>query len=81
MSKESSTSVLKIGDPVRHLDTGEVGVVVWMWDVDDSGADAYVAFYGDSFPVEEPTDKPYVLRYYTTSLEKIDWQDNGEPQR
>jgi len=69
---------LTIGDAVRHRDTGEVGIIVWMRSSDDGAADTYVAFFGDSFPVDDPKEKPYVLRYYSTSLEKISRPNQGE---
>lgn len=58
------------GDRVKHKSTKECGIVVHVWD--DAGAeDCYVAFFGFEFPslTAEPTQKPYVLRYYATSLE------------
>jgi hypothetical protein len=61
---------IRIGDRVRLKSTGEVGVVIWAWD-DPAGTDAYVAFFGSEFPAEKPHAAPYVLRYASTSLEKL----------
>jgi hypothetical protein len=72
------SSPIRVGDAVRHLDTGEVGIVVWQWDFDGETVDNYVAFFGDSFPSAKPDGKPYALRYYTTSLEKIARPNQGE---
>ena len=63
---------LRIGQKVSHRSGGEVGVVVWTWKNDHGDVDTYVAFFGESFPVGEPTEKPYVLRYYDSSLEALD---------
>lgn len=59
-----------VGDKVRLISTGEVGVVIWTWSEDDF-TDTYVAFLGTEFPSERPKQLPYVLRYATTSLELI----------
>ncbi len=59
------------GDKVWMPDTGEVGIVVATW-LDDAGdQDCYVAFFGTEWPQDDvkPSDKPYVLRYYSASLE------------
>ena len=62
---------LRLGQKVQLLSTGEVGVVVWLWN-DDGIEDAYIAFFGDQFPEGVPTNKPYVLRYYATSLKPLE---------
>jgi hypothetical protein len=58
-----------IGQRVRLRDTGEVGVVVWVWKNSNADAEVYVAFFGKAFPNAVPESKPYVLRYFSTSLE------------
>lgn len=60
---------LRPGDRVVLRSTGEKGVVVWTWD-DDGVTDCYVAFFGDAWPEPDRTPgRPYVLRYYASSLE------------
>lgn len=51
----------------------EVGVVVHLC-MSDNGCDqdAYVAFFGESFPVGAPKEKPYILRYYVSALQLLD---------
>ncbi|MEM7011587.1 MAG: hypothetical protein AAF585_08905 [Verrucomicrobiota bacterium] len=56
------------GSLVRLISTGEIGRIVYLWD-DDGVTDCYVAFFGDSYPDGKPSEKPYVLRYYASSLE------------
>ena len=80
-TRDAVSAELTVGDSVRHRDTGEVGIVVWLSSSDDGSEDTYVAFFGDSFPAAEPKEKPYVLRYYTTSLEKIPLPREGESGR
>ena len=64
-----STS-FSVGQRVRHGGTGEVGVLIHLWFDPDMGCDdAYVAFLGDVFPQGKPNQRPYVLRYATSSLE------------
>ena len=64
---------LSIGVKVRLVGTGEVGIVVWTWHDEFLAAqDCYVAFFGKEFPEGKPSEKPYVLRYLSTSLERID---------
>jgi hypothetical protein len=63
----------RIGQRVRLSSTGEVGLVVWLWhnsEIDTT--DAYVAFFGAEWPVGEPSEKPYVLRYLASSLEALE---------
>lgn len=57
------------GDRVVLPATGECGVVVHAWD-DNGTQDCYVAFFGARFPAsgEQLEQKPYILRYYATSL-------------
>jgi len=64
-------NVLQPGQRVKHRGTGEVGVVVCAWEDASGDVDAYVAFFGESFPEGEPSAKPYVLRYYSSSLEVL----------
>lgn len=59
---------LQIGQKVKLLSTGEVGVVVWTWSDNYGDQDAYVAFFGNTFPTDVPEGKPYVLRYAASSL-------------
>jgi len=33
--------------------------------------DCYVAFFGGSLPTGAPNERPYVLRYFSTSLEVV----------
>jgi hypothetical protein len=50
----------------------EYGVVVHCWlDDEIGGYDCYVAFFGNQQPTGKPTEKPYVLRYASTSLTVI----------
>lgn len=64
---------LSIGIKVRLVATGEVGIVVWTWhDEFLDSQDCYVAFFGDHFPSAKPSKIPYILRYLSTSLERID---------
>jgi len=63
---------LHIGQKVKLVSTGEVGIIVWLWTDPDTGAeDAYVAFFGKRFPMNLPENKPYILRYFTSSLEEL----------
>jgi len=71
---------IKVGSRVRfRSDDGfgnekvEVGVVIHICLSDNEcDYDAYVAFFGESFPGRAPKERPYVLRYYMDSLELID---------
>jgi hypothetical protein len=77
MAKEQdiSNSYLVPGTLVRYdgmEDEAEYGVVVHCWFDDDIQTyDCYVAFFGNAQPVNAPTEKPYILRYASTSLKKI----------
>ncbi len=65
---------LKVGDKVRVKsdDFIEYGVIVWIWADPDLGfKDAYIASFGNSFPVESPKQKPDILRYALSSLELV----------
>jgi hypothetical protein len=63
---------IQIGQRVRHISTGEVGIVVHVWiDPETDAEDAYVAFFGRDFPAGKPAEIPYVLRYFTSSLEPV----------
>lgn len=71
-----SDRYLAPGTAVRYdgLDVGgpEYGVVVHCWKSEEvHGYDCYVAFFGDRFPMGTPTRKPYVLRYFASSLRVI----------
>ena len=61
-----------IGQRVRHRETAEVGIVVWVWHDSHGDPDVYVAFFGQAFPSGAPESKPYVLRYSPASLEPIE---------
>ncbi len=52
----------------------EYGVVIhcWLNEEIDGGSDCYVAFFGNERPTGRPDEKPYVLRYASTSLTAID---------
>ncbi|MEM6422258.1 MAG: hypothetical protein AAF698_06685 [Pseudomonadota bacterium] len=69
---EDPRAFLRPGTVVRYdgLDSGpEFGVVVHCWMSEQIHAwDCYVAFFGDTLPVGEPKERPYVLRYAATSL-------------
>ena len=63
---------LKVGDRVRVKsdDFVEYGVIVWIWDDPEFGfKDAFIASFGDSFPIGAPETKPEVWRYALSSLE------------
>lgn len=68
---------LKPGTLVRLVnhsgDSWEEGVVVHCWLDDQLGIfDCYVAFFGSAIPEGKPTEKPYVLRYASTSLKEVE---------
>jgi len=47
----------------------EYGVVVHCWQEEEIQAwDCYVAFFGNNLPEGAPTERPYILRYASTSL-------------
>ncbi len=64
------------GQKVVYSGTGkkECGVVVHSWFDDKTQSfDCYVAFFGDSFPEDnEPKEKPYILRYLCSTLDKVE---------
>lgn len=65
------------GTAVRHsgLEDGSVqyGIVVHCWlDEEIANCDCYVAFFGDQLPSGKPAEKPYILRYASVSLERVD---------
>lgn len=62
------TAVRLDGLPVE--DGGpEYGIVVHCWrDIEANFYDCYIAFFGNKWPNGEPTEKPYILRYATTSV-------------
>lgn len=71
----------KVGDRVRHLGTGEVGIVVRTWyDEEMAGQDCYVCFDDGGNPYFDPEDKcePYILRYLSSSLEPLPWGEDAE---
>jgi hypothetical protein len=50
----------------------EYGVVVHCWLNDEIRMyDCLVLFFGEDFPVGEPIEEPYLLRYGATSLDDI----------
>jgi hypothetical protein len=65
---------LRPGRRVILRSTGEKGVVVATWP-DGDGHDCWVAFFGQEWPTGAgQPPKPYVLRYYDTSLAPADGQ-------
>lgn len=58
------------GEPDEQV---EVGVVIHIC-LSDNGIDddAYIAFFGETFPDGPPQEEIYVLRYYVGNLELID---------
>lgn len=64
--------LLPAGTPVRYdgfKERPEFGVVVHSWFNNEIGGyDCYVAFFGSAMPSEAPEQKPYILRYASTSL-------------
>jgi len=71
----TSSELLPPGTLVRYDGTGEpeYGVVVHCWrDEESGGADCYVAFFGDERPKGKPAEKPYIFRYFATSLVVLD---------
>lgn len=67
------------GTRVRYggLEDGqpEYGVVVHCWFDDEcDGYDCYIAFFGPAEPLGKPPRRPYVLRYFASSLEVVDAQ-------
>jgi hypothetical protein len=63
---------LRPGQKVKHISTNEVGVVVCTWANEHGDIDTYVAFLGSEFPSGTPKEKPYVLRYFASSLVPIE---------
>lgn len=68
---------IPIGTTVRYdgLAEGgpEFGVVVSCWLDPAVGLhDCYVAFFGRELPSGAPTEKPYILRYASTSLARLE---------
>lgn len=65
--------IYQSGSKVKLVSTGEVGVVIHSWKNPQlNTVDYHVAFYGTQFPVDEPENPPYVLRYSEASLKAID---------
>ncbi len=65
---------LKVGDKIRVKsdDFIEYGVIVWIWEDPVLGfKDAFIASFGDSFPVDLPEKKPDIWRYALSSLELV----------
>ncbi len=77
VSKRSEA--LKIGDRVRLRSSRECGIVLLVWANEHGDRDCYVAFYGEAFPDHRVASRrrkrdpkrPYVLRYYETSLARV----------
>lgn len=64
---------LKAGTRVRYDglegQAAEYGVVIHCWFNEEiQSHDCYVAFFGNEEPSNEPSEKPYVLRYASASL-------------
>ncbi|MEM6258155.1 MAG: hypothetical protein AAGI37_07565 [Planctomycetota bacterium] len=67
---------MEIGTKVKLASTGEVGIILHSWKDPETGdEDNHVAFYGEDFPIGQPDRSPYVLRYFTNTLEKIEVND------
>ncbi|MEM9344989.1 MAG: hypothetical protein AAGB26_00085 [Planctomycetota bacterium] len=67
---------METGTKVRLSSTGEVGIILHSWNDSETGdEDNHIAFFGEDFPIGQPERSPYVLRYFTSSLEKIDVSD------
>ena len=71
---------MEVGDRVIYSGTGEkeYGIVIHVIDYPELGEDCIICFYGtDGFPErsESLKSKPYLLRYLSSSLEKVDGQD------
>lgn len=65
-----------VGQYVRLSSTGEVGVIISIWtDPITEAEDAYIAFFGQELPKGKPVEMPYILRYFTSSLQPIDNQN------
>ena len=62
----------EVGDRVIYRGTGmpEYGVVIHAWENHNGDQNCWVAFFGHSFPTDEPIIRPYMRRYYAASLEK-----------
>jgi hypothetical protein len=59
----------------------EYGAVIHCWFEDEIGGyDCYVAFFGKELPTGKPAEKPYILRYASTSLNVVDRDTRIEPQ-
>jgi hypothetical protein len=63
---------LRNNQKLRLTASGEVEVVVWTWRDEHGDADAYVAFFGEAFPDWALAERPYVPRYYESSLEVLE---------
>jgi hypothetical protein len=70
---------IKAGDRIKRtfvLDgetVTEVGVVVHVWvDPETELEDAYIAFLGNEFPDGKPANKPVILRYFVSGLERFE---------
>ena len=64
------------GSAVRYDGLGEsgpeFGIVVHCWrDPEIEAYDCYVAFFGTAVPIGKPSEKPYVLRYSSLSLARL----------
>jgi len=63
---------LKRGTKIKFNSTGEIGVIVHTWyDNEMDTTECHIAFYGEEFPSGKPSEPPYVLRYFSSSLEII----------
>ena len=77
MAREIVGEFLPAGTRVRYdglVDGGpEYGIVVYCWlDREFDFYDCHIAFYGAALPDGPPSEKPYVLRYASTSLVVLD---------
>lgn len=81
-SDSFTDSLIEPGTLVRYdgpTDGGpEFGVVVSCWlHPQVKFYDCYVAFFGTEVPKGEPEQKPYILRYASVSLARLEWAENG----
>ena len=64
---------IEVGDKVKLLSTGEVGIVVHTWhDEELDTQNNYIAFFGEEFPDGKPIEIPYVLKYISGSLQILE---------
>lgn len=67
-SQSNANTPFVVGKGVRLKSTSEAGIVIALWKDELDVQYAYVAFYGEEFPIGKPDTKPQVLRYPTADL-------------